>query len=413
MAAGGTMLEEKYCSNYFRTYVSVNLDAIQKNIKAVQQRIGSEKKIMAVIKADAYGHGAVPVAKALQGLVWGFGVAIAEEAVELRRAKITEPILILGTTAKEQIPEIVAYDITTTVFSSALAKEIAIEAKKQKKTARIHIKLDTGMGRIGYQPREDSIAEIVEISKMQGLYLEGLFTHFATADEQEKSYAKKQLHKFIEFLNKLQEQGVEIPIKHAANSAGIIDMPDTIFDMVRCGIATYGLYPSGEVTKTYLSLMPALEWKTHISYLKELEPEQGISYGVTFITHKKTTVATIPIGYADGYPRSLSNLGSVLIRGKRASIIGRICMDQFMVDVSNIEGVLSGDEVTLIGKDGDEFLSIEEIAELAGSFHYEFLCNIGKRVPRVYQKDQKPSLVRRDFEFYSGSLFSLPSTKET
>ncbi len=398
------MLEEAYCPNYFRTYVSVNLDAVQSNIKAVRQKIGLEKKIMAVIKADAYGHGAVVVAKALRSLVWGFGVAIVEEAIELRKAGITEPILVLGTVVKEQIPEIVAYDITTTVFSTTLAQEIAKQAKKMKKTAKIHIKLDTGMGRIGYQPKEDKIAEIVEISKMQGLYLEGLFTHFATSDEHEKSYAKGQLHKFVEFISKLQEQGVNIPIKHAANSAAIIDMPDSVFDMVRCGIATYGLYPSKEVEKTGLPLTPALEWKTQISYIKDLDSGYGISYGITFMTKTKTTVATIPIGYADGYPRSLSNLGSVLIHGKRVPIIGRICMDQFMVDVTQVKEAALGDEVTLVGKDGDEFLSVEEVADLAGSFNYELLCNIGKRVPRIYQSNKKPYLVRKDYESYSKSL---------
>lgn len=404
--AGGVMLEEEYCPGYRRVFAAINLDAIENNIKAVSKKLTPKTKIMAVIKADAYGHGAVPVAKVLSPLVWGFGVAILEEAVELRKMGIKNPILILGTIVKEQIPETVAYDITTTVFSCELAQAIAYEARKQKKTAKVHIKLDTGMGRIGYQPDEESVAEILEISKIQGLYLEGLFTHFATADEKDKTYAAEQLRIFREFTSRLKKEGISIPIRHAANSAGIIDLPETAFDLVRCGIATYGLYPSDEVNKEELCLVPALEWKTHISYLKQLGPGHKISYGATFHTQHPMRIATIPVGYADGYPRSLSNCGSVLVRGKRAPILGRICMDQFMVDVTEVDGVLPGDEVTLVGRDKDAVLPVEELAQLAGSFNYEFICGIGKRVPRIYYQDQKPFLVRRDCEFFSYETLS-------
>lgn len=390
------MIEEEYHSEYFRVCAAIDLDAICSNILNTRAVLDPKTKIMAVIKADGYGHGAIPIARVLDSFVEAYGVAILEEAVELRKAGIKKPILILGAISKEQISIVVAYDITCVVFSSEFAKEVSKEAEKQKKTAKIHIKLDTGMGRIGYQPTKESIADIVKLSHYKNLEIEGLFTHFAKADYYDKSYTKKQLELYIEFADKLQEKGIVPPIKHVSNSAGIIDLPEANFNMVRSGITTYGLYPSDEVKKENLALKPAMELKTHISHIKKLGKGHGIGYGATFITQQDTIVATLPIGYADGYPRSLSNKGKVLIHDQFAPIIGRICMDQFMVDVTKINGVKVGDEVILVGKDKTNSISVEEVANLSESFNYEFVCDVSKRVPRIYYKDGKPFLIRRD-----------------
>lgn len=390
------MIEEVYSEKYYRVYANIDLDAISNNIKAAKETLSMGTKIMAIIKADGYGHGAVPIARELSGLVDAYGVAIVEEGIELRNAGINKPILILGYTAVEQISEVIAYDITQTVFQYEVAKLMDEEAKRQGKIAKVHIKLDTGMGRIGYQPCKESIEEIVRISKLENIDIEGIYTHFACADMKDKTSANEQLSKFITFTKELNQAGVNTPIMHASNSAGIMDMNYANLDMVRCGITTYGLYPSEEVNKSNLVIKPAMELKTHISFVKELGPGHGIGYGSTFITDKTMTIATVPVGYADGYSRALSNKGRVLVRGKSAPIIGRVCMDQFMIDVSSIPGVMQGDVVTLIGKDGEEEITVEEIGDLSYSFNYEVVCNVGKRIPRVYYKNGKPFLVRKD-----------------
>jgi alanine racemase len=263
------------------------------------------------------------------------------------------------------------------------------EALRQGKTAKIHIKIDTGMTRIGFFDDSLSIEEIKKISELKGIEIEGIFSHFACADETDKTSANNQLCKFLEFLEELKREGIIIPIRHIANSAGIIDMPEAQLDMVRSGISTYGLYPSKEVNKDVLELKPAMEIKSHVSYVKEVEGGIGVSYGSTYVTSKKTKIATIPVGYGDGYPRQLSSKGRVLIHGMSAPIIGRVCMDQFMVDVTGIPGVEQGDAVTLIGRDKDEFISVEEVADMSYSFNYEFICNVGKRIPRIYYRNNK------------------------
>lgn len=380
---------EEIENRYFRVTANIDLDAIRSNIMNTRKLLKNTTKIMAIIKADAYGHGAVPIAKALNSLVDAFGIAILEEGIELRRAGITQPILILGYTPKEQFKELIKNDITPTIFQYSLAKELSKEALKQNKTANIHIKLDTGMSRIGYSDKIESIQEIKKIASLEGIRIEGLFSHFACADEKDKTSAKKQLERYLSFINQLEKEGITIPIKHIANSAGIIDLPEAELDMVRSGISTYGLYPSDEVEKSRLQLRPAMEIKTHVSYIKDVEPGVGVSYGSTYITKRMTKIATIPVGYGDGYPRLLSSKGRVLIHGKSAPIIGRVCMDQFMVDVTEIDNVNQGDMVTLIGKDGNEFISVEEVAEMAYSFNYEFICNVGKRIPRIYYQQGK------------------------
>lgn len=390
------MKEEAYREKYYRVSANINLDAIRDNIKETRKIVKPDTKIMAVIKADGYGHGAVPIAKEIDDLVDAFAVAIVEEGIELRKAGFQKPILILGYTAKEQIEEVIAYDITQTVFQYEMAKAMDEEAGRQGKTAKIHIKLDTGMGRIGFLPREESLEEIVKIKSLPHINLEGIFTHFACADMIDKASAYQQLREFLEFVEELEKLGIVFPIKHVSNSAGIMEMKNANLDMVRIGISLYGLYPSEEVNPSNLCLEPAMEIKSHVSFVKELEAGHGIGYGSTFITNRHMKIATIPVGYGDGYPRALSNKGRVLIHGASAPIIGRICMDQFMVDVTEITDIKQGDEVTLVGRDGQENITVEELANMAYSFNYEFVCNVGKRIPRIFYKNRVPFLVHRD-----------------
>ena len=371
---------------YYRVQANVDLNAIRYNLSEVGKHLGPQTRLMVIIKADAYGHGAIPVAEAIENghKIDAFGVAIIDEAVELRKAGITKPILILGYTPKEQYDLVVQYDVTQTVFQYEMAQALSEEAGRQGKEAVIHIKIDTGMSRIGLPDNRDSVDEIKRIMQLPGIRLEGLFSHFAQADEQDKTGALRQLERYVAFADMLEKENVHIPIKHMANSAGIIELPQAYFNMVRCGIATYGIYPSEEVNRDIIKLRPAMEIKSHIIFLKEVEAGIGISYGATYITDRKRRIATIPIGYGDGYSRNLSNCGKVIIRGQYAPIVGRICMDQFMVDVSEIEAAEQGDTVTLLGKDGNACISVRELAEWSHSFPYELVCTVGKRIPRVY-----------------------------
>jgi alanine racemase len=325
------------------------------------------------------------VSKALEnGIVDAYGVAIIEEAIELRKAGITKPILIVGFTPKEQYNLVISYDVMQTVYQYEMAKDFAKEAIRQGKTAKIHIKVDTGMSRLGFSDTYESIKIIKQIASLEGIYIDGLFSHFAKADEADKESARLQIQRFKRFNDLLRDEGIHIPIRHISNSAGVIEFPEAEYDMVRCGIVTYGIYPSDEVNHSSLNLIPAMELKSHVVYIKEVEAGTGISYGSTYITNRKTKVATIPVGYADGYSRNMSNVGKVIIRGQYAPIIGRICMDYFMVDVTDIEGVSQGDVVTLLGKEGDSVISVETLAKWSHSFPYELVCTVGKRIPRVY-----------------------------
>lgn len=377
-------------NQYYRVYAAIDLDAVCHNISEIKKLVGPDTKIMPVIKADGYGHGAVPVAKALNKIgVDGFAVAIIEEGIALRKQGITKPILILGYTSEYQYASLIQHEIEQTVFSYEMAEAISKFAVTMKKEARIHIKVDTGMNRIGFKPTEESVGQVQRIQKLPNIKIQGIFTHFACADEEDKTSARHQKELFDQFVLKIEEKGIEIPVKHVSNSAAIMDLRECRMDMVRSGIITYGLYPSEEVDKSAIDLKPALSLISHVIHVKEVGPGEGVSYGSTFVTDRKTRIATIPVGYADGYPRALSSRGRVIIRGQYAPIIGRICMDQFMVDVTDIEGVCVMDRVTLIGTEGDKNISVEEAADLAGSFNYEFVCGIGKRVPRVYFQDGK------------------------
>ncbi len=371
-----------------RIQADIDLDAFAFNLESIKKNLKEDTKIIAVLKADGYGHGALPLAReaAKDPRVWGIAVATVEEAEELRLGGIQKPLLILGYTYEENYERIVRGDFRPAVFKLSMAKKLSQAAVKNNTVVKVHIKIDTGMSRIGYRDLETAVPEILEISRLPGVKIEGLFTHFARADEEKIEPAYRQLEKFQEFQKALEARGLEIPLCHCSNSAGIIRMPEANLNAVRAGVILYGLYPSEEVEREPVPLKPLMELKSHIAYIKTVEAGVQISYGGTFTTQRETRVATIPVGYADGYARGLSNKGSVLIHGKRAPILGRVCMDQFMADVTDIPQARELDEVVLLGKSGDERITMEELGELSGRFNYEFACCISKRVPRIYFK---------------------------
>ena len=371
-----------------RTYVTVNLDTFGNNIQNIISHIGNESALIAVIKTDGYGHGAVRLAMELESYssVWGYAVATVEEAIELRNAGISKRILILGYIFPSDYKDLIRHHITPTIFDAESAEELSKAAGEQNLVIPVHIKVDTGMSRIGMSADHEGLMLIKRIISLKSLSIEGIFTHLARADEYDTSSALDQIALFNEFNCRLKEEGINIPLRHCANSAGIITLKEAGMELMRAGIILYGLRPSDQVRQDIVPIKPILEWKSTVSYVKTLDKGVPISYGGTYITSKVTVVATIPTGYGDGYPRQLSNKGFVLIHGKRAPIIGRVCMDQFMVDVTGIEGVKRGDTVTLIGRDGDEQISMEEVASLCSTINYEIACGINKRVPRIYLK---------------------------
>lgn len=368
-----------------RTYVTIDLEAFRQNIRKIYA--WSNVPLIAVIKTDGYGHGAVRLAEELEqfSFVWGYAVATIEEAVALREAGVKKRILILGYVFPTAYETLLKYQVTPTIFDMESAEALCQEAEKQNKVIPVHIKVDTGMSRIGLPAAEEGIETAKKIASLDALSVEGIFTHLARADEWNHAPAQQQIDRFRAFCGELEEEGVSIPLKHCANSAGIIGFESAKMDLVRAGIIIYGLMPSDEVSADVIALQPVLSWKSTVAYVKTLPAGVPVSYGGTYITSEETAVATIPAGYGDGYPRLLSNRGFVLIRGRRAPIIGRVCMDQFMVDVTKIEGVICGDMVTLIGKDQEEEIRMEELAGLCGTINYEIACNINKRVPRIYQ----------------------------
>lgn len=373
-------------NRYLRCYAEISLEAIGHNIREVKKRLPEGVKLLGVVKANAYGHGAVPVASYLENQVDYFATATIEEAIELRENGISAPILILGYVSLSQYGDLVEYDITQTIDSYAQALALEKEAARQNRKAKAHLAVDTGMTRIGFQVTEHDADEAAKIADLPHIELEGMFTHFSCADQEDKTYCSMQMEKYDKMTALLAERGVTIPLRHICNSAGIMEFDDHRFEMVRSGIITYGIYPSEEVKKERLDLIPALSWKSHVIHVKEVGPGIGVSYGATYVTEKPMTrIATVSAGYADGYPRALSNQGCVLIHGKKAPIIGRICMDQMMVDVTDIPDVQVEDVVTLVGTDGDETITIEEIANPAARFDYEMLCDISSRVTRVYK----------------------------
>ena len=370
----------------------IDLDRIEENMDRMHGNLKPGTLMAAVIKADGYGHGAVPIGRLLdkKPYLWGFAVATPEEALELKAAGITKPVMLLGYAFPESFEDLILNDIRLTVFDEATAACLNETALKMDRPCFIHIAVDTGMSRIGFPVgdalKEASLDSVCRIVRMEGLKAEGIFTHFARADEEDDEPALRQLTPFLSFVESLTGRGVSFPIVHASNSAAILKLKEANLDMVRAGIALYGLSPSDEVGIERLALKPAMSLISHVSYVKELPEGTPVSYGGTFVTDRKTLVATIPVGYADGYPRLLSNKGCVLIRGQRAPILGRICMDQFMVDVTGIPGAERGDEAVLLGEQGDERIFAEEIGALSGRFNYELACDITKRVPRLYRE---------------------------
>ena len=374
----------------YRIYARIDLDALEHNIEGIKKCKSDDAMLMGVVKAGAYGHGADMVAHELEdmGFDW-LAVATADEGIELRNSGIKTPILVLGYCDACQYPELIEWDITPTIYTYDMAKSLDQIAKSAGKTVNIHIKIDSGMSRIGFLVEEKTVETIQAIHAMEYLNIQGIFTHFACADTKDKSHVEQQITKFRWMIDQLKRVGISPDICHCSNSASIMELSTEHMNMVRAGIILYGLYPSDEVSMDVLDLKPVMSLYSHVVHLKEVEAGTTVGYGATYEAKKRTKIATIPVGYADGYPRSLSNKASVLIRGKRAPIIGRICMDQFMVDVTDIPEVAMGDVVTLIGCDGDDILSVEEISEMAGSFNYEFICDVSWRVPRVYYKEGK------------------------
>ena len=393
-------LQEKL-ESYQRVWAEVDLDAIWENMVHMKENIAENTKILAVIKTDGYGHGGVPIAKMLEQLDFMFGYAAAtyEEAHVLREAGVKKPILILGYTFPYCYEELIREEIRPAVYRRDTVEELAAAAAKVGQKAKVHIKVDTGMGRIGITPDEEGLEFVRFLIEHPELEVEGIFTHFAKSDETDKTSANHQLELFQDFIKKIQtELGITIPVKHCSNSAAILEMPQANMDMVRAGITTYGLYPSEEVSKDIVPLRAAMSLYSHIVYCKTIHSGQSVSYGGLFTAQKDTRVATIPVGYGDGYPRSLSGKGYVLIHGKKAPILGRVCMDQFMVDISEIPEAMDGDKVTLLGMDGTERITAEELGELSGRFNYEFVCDLGKRIPRVYRQHGEITEVRDYFE---------------
>ena len=380
------MCEEMIKNPYRRVWACVNLDALHDNLRQIAACRKNDAGIIAVIKADGYGHGAVMLAREMDEIpeVIGYAVATEEEAVLLADAGIKKPVMVLGYTFPEAYEEMALRGVHATVFTDQMLEDMNRAAQKAGKKMHVHIAVDTGMSRIGIRPDDEGLSFVARAMQCPNLSIEGIFTHFAKADEKDKEPTYQQIKLFRKMIDMLEERGVSIPIHHCSNSAGIVDIPEANMDMVRAGITLYGMWPSEDVDKTAISLKPALSLVTHVAYVKELPAGRAISYGGTYVTKEPRMIATIPVGYADGYARGLSNKGAVLIHGRRAPILGRVCMDQFMVDVTDIPDVKNEDEVILIGRDGDECITMEEVGGLSGRFNYEFACDLGKRIPRVY-----------------------------
>jgi len=379
--------------NLGRVWLEIDLDTVRHNIKTIRRIAGKNSEIMAVVKANAYGHDVIEISRvALEsGATW-LGVGALEEGIILRKAGIKAPILVLGLTSEDQVDCLLFYDLVPTICDLQTVKALSQAAVKYKKTARVHIKIDTGMRRLGIKP-DGALDFIKRIKKMNNIEIQGLYTHFAAADEN-KSYTEMQFAQYKRVADEVEKEGIHVPLKHMANSAAILDLPYTYLDMVRPGITIYGLFPLPGSKRT-IKLKPVTKFKTKIIFIKKVRAGESIGYGRAYTTTKETLVATLPVGYADGYPRLLSGRGEVLVRGRRATIIGRICMDLCMIDVTDIPGVQVGDEVVLWGRQKGEKISVEEIAEKTRTINCEIICMVDKpRVPKLFIKNGKPFKVK-------------------
>ena len=386
-------------SGFERVAAYVDLDKVHENLKEVFKYVRAGTRIIPVIKTNGYGHGAVEIAKEIKDeeCVFGFAVATVEEALELREGGVDKPIILLGYTFPDTYPDIVKFELRPAVFKADQAEELSKEAVKQGKEVYFHLAVDTGMRRIGVRANESSLDLVKHILSLPNVVSEGIFTHFAKADERNEKTTDKQIERFKDFIFLCEGEGIEFKYKHCSNSAGILLYPEANMDLVRLGIVMYGLWPSDEVPLKRSEIRPVLELKSHIVYIKEIEGGDEVSYGGTYTALNKRKIATIPVGYGDGYPRTLSNKGYVLINGHYAPIVGRICMDQFMVDVTKIPEAKEGDTVTLIGHDGESYISAEELGRLSGRFNYELLCSLGSRIPRMFVKRGEVVSVRYPF----------------
>ena len=376
-----------------RTWAEVSLDAIAENVNQMRRLLKPQTKLMAVVKADAYGHGVQEIARALlQSGVDAFAVAFIDEAKQLRRIGVDVPIMILGHTPVEQAVDIIDLDLQPAILNFSMAKAVSNAAMRRNKTCKIHVKIDTGMTRVGFLFQDDelvkekTVKDILDLASMPNLEIEGIFTHLACADMKDETITFLQFERYMELIERLNEHGLDIPVKHVCNSAAAMRYPQMHLDMVRAGIALYGIYPSEEMEKT-IKLIPAMQLKTTLIQIKTVPKGTFVGYGATYCTEEETTIGTIPIGYADGYSRLLSNKAEVIIGGKRVPVIGTICMDQCMINLRNVNNINVEDEVTIFGTDGMARVSIEEVASWMGTINYEMLCVIGKRVPRVYLMD--------------------------
>ncbi|MHB1452919.1 MAG: alanine racemase [Saccharofermentanales bacterium] len=372
-----------------RSWAQVNLDSIAHNVRILRRIVKRNAEIMGVVKADAYGHGTKQVVPVLlRNGATRLAVSMLDEAIELRKNGVEVPILILGYTDPRRSDEIIEYNVTQTVYSMDLAFSLSEAGIRAAREVRIHIKVDTGMGRVGFMSGFEAVKQISEIGKMRNIVIEGLYTHFASADEESPDYTMQQFEKFMSICNELGRLGIQIPIKHVCNSAAAARYPFMHLDMVRAGILLYGMSPSPAVNAAGLGFRPAMTLKANIVLIKKTGEGQPISYGRTFTTSRESVIATIPIGYADGYSRTLSNKAEVLIKGERYPVVGTVCMDTCMADITDAQTEIStGDEVVLFGSSGAESIDIDEIASLMGTINYEVTCLIGKRVPRVYTDD--------------------------
>lgn len=375
-------------------WAEINLSNIKNNIMEIRKAVG-EKEIIAIVKADAYGHGAIDVAPVLlENGANRLAVAVITEGLELRKADIKAPIMILGYTPLDFSKELITEKIEATIYDYEYAEKLSMEALRLNSKAKVHIAIDTGMGRIGFLPTKESIDDIIKIFTLPGLEIEGIFTHFSSADERDKEYTMMQFEKFKYVCDTLEARGIKVPLKHASNSAAIIDLENTYLDAVRPGIILYGYYPSEEVKKDIINIKPALTLKAKITNLKKLHKDMYISYGRAFKTERESKIGTLPIGYADGYTRLLTGKAKVIVNGQLAPVIGKICMDQCMIDLTDIDGVQLEDEVIIIGETSEVKFNADDIADSLGTINYEILCMIKNRVPRIYINDDIVSKIR-------------------
>jgi len=376
-----------------RAWVEIDLDRLKSNLRRVMDWVGPSRKVLVAVKADAYGHSSVAVSKALaQEGVDMLGVASLEEAIELKRGGAPVPLLILSPSSFVEIPEIVAEGLVSTVSNMEYARRLSAVARAANRRMKVHVEVDTGMGRTGVN-YADAVEFIQQLSEAEFIQIEGVFTHFADAERPDKSFVLAQLERFNKVLEGLKERSVEIPLIHAANSAALLDVKESHFNMVRPGLVIYGIYPSQTVNR-HVDVEPVMTFKARVAHLNRIRAGESVSYGRTFTARREMTVAVVSVGYGDGYPRALSNKGEVLIAGKRFKIVGLVCMDLTMVDVTDDEGIHMGDEVVLIGKSGKEEITASDVAELSNTISYDVTCSVGPRVPRVFIKRGIPVEVK-------------------